>query len=135
MAVFVVLERDGKVFLLRRANTGWADGYFTLPSGHIDQGETVREAAIKEAREEAGVEIALEDLQFIHVDYMRDKYVNFYFKVTTWQGEPIIGEPHLASESVWVGIDELPTDTIAQLKNMFACYKQKTYFSDIENNF
>lgn len=53
-AVFVVLERDGKILFLRRQNTGWADGKLTVPSGHVDKGHTVRQAAVTEVREESG---------------------------------------------------------------------------------
>jgi 8-oxo-dGTP diphosphatase len=131
--VFVLLERDGKAFFLRRANTGWADGRLTLPSGHVDKGDLVREAAVKEAKEEAGVEVNPEDLEFMHVDYIRDVYINFYFKATKWKGEPKLGEPHLASEVVWVDTNNLPGEVITQLKNMFRHYRNKSYFSEIED--
>ena len=47
VAAFVLLEKDGKIFMLRRLNTGWADGIWTIPSGHVEKGERVRDAAIK----------------------------------------------------------------------------------------
>lgn len=62
--VFVILEIDNKVFFLRRANTGWADGMLTVPAGHVDKGDKVREAAIKETKEEACVDVSIEDLEF-----------------------------------------------------------------------
>ena len=134
-AVFVILERDSKIFFLRRANTGWADGHLTLPSGHVDKGDMPRETAVKETKEEAGVVVAPEDLEFVHVDYIRDKYVNFYFKATKWEGEPKIGEPDLASEAVWADKHNLPNDVIEQLKNMFKQYKNSSYYSEAEDKF
>lgn len=134
-AVFVLLERDEQVFLLRRANTGWADGYLTIPAGHVDKGSSVKEAAITEAKEEACVDIAPEDLRLIHVDYIKDKYVNFYFKAEHWEGEPAIGEPELASEGRWVPKHELPEDIIPQLKNMFACLDTGIIFSEFASDF
>ena len=132
-AVFVVLERNGKVLLIRRANTGWADGLLTLPSGHVDKGEMVTEAAVKEVKEEAGVDIRPEDLEFIHADYVRDMYTNFYFRATKWVGEPKLNEPHLSSETVWADVNDLPDDMIASVKNMFAQIKRRSYFSEMEN--
>lgn len=131
-AVFVILERDNKVFFLRRANTGWADGLLTIPAGHVDKGDQVREAAIKETKEEARVEVALEDLEFVHVDYLRDEYTNFYFKTKKWVGEPNLGEPHLASEAVWIDKDEIPEDVTPQLKRLFKQIRDGSYFSEIE---
>lgn len=131
-AVFVILEKDNKIFFLRRANTGWADGFLTIPSGHVDKGERVTESAIKEAKEEAGVIIDKDDLVFVHVDYLRDEYVNFYFKAERWEGEPRIGEPDLASEMLWVNKDALPEDVTPQVKRMFAQIRAGSHFSEIE---
>ena len=131
-AVFVILDRDNETFFLRRANTGWADGLLTIPAGHVDKGDQVREAAVKEAKEEACVNIALEDLEFVHVDYLRDEYTNFYFKATRWKGEPTLGEPHLTSEALWVNKNDLPDDVTPQLRRMFAQIKEGVYFSEIE---
>lgn len=129
-AVFVLLERDNQVFFLRRANTGWADGMLTIPAGHVDKGDFVREAAIKETKEEALVDVARDDLEFIHVDYIRDEYVNFYFRAKKWTGEPGLGEPHLASEALWIDKDHLPADVTPQLKNLFQHLQGKAYFSE-----
>jgi len=129
-AVFVILEKDNKVFFLRRANTGWADGMLTIPAGHVDKGDFVREAAIKETKEEALVDVQIEDLEFVHVDYIRDEYVNFYFKAQKWTGEPGLGEPHLASEAVWIDKNNLPEDVIPQLKRLFQQINQNSFFSE-----
>ena len=132
-AVFVILERDNKIFFLRRANTGWADGLLNIPAGHVDKGYQPREAAVKEAKEEACVDIEIEDLEFVHTDFLRDKYSNFYFKAKKWKGEPAIGELHLSSEAIWIDKDHLPDDVTPQLKNMFSQIKQGSYYSEIEH--
>ena len=129
-AVFVILERDNKIFFLRRANTGWADGLLTIPAGHVDKGDLVTEAAIKETKEEAMVDVRGEDLEFVHVDYLRDEYVNFYFKAKQWTGEPGLGEPHLASEALWIDKDSLPEDVTPQLKKLFQQTEGHSYFSE-----
>jgi len=134
VAVFVLLLRDGKVFLLRRQNTGWADGMWTVPSGHVDAGETVPQAALKEVREEAGVLIKEEDLQFMHVQYVHDVYVNFYFKTEQWEGEPCVAEPELASECMWVRVDDLPSDLIYHIKAMLSETIEGNYFSGVQND-
>lgn len=129
-AVFVILERDNKVFFLRRANTGWADGMLNIPAGHVDKGDFVKEAAIKETKEEACVDVRAEDLEFVHVDYIRDEYINFYFKARKWTGEPALGEPHLASEALWIDKHNLPDDVTPQLKQLFRHMTTGSYFSE-----
>ena len=131
-AVFVILERDNKIFFLRRANTGWADGMLTIPAGHVDKGDFVKEAAIKETKEEALVDIQVGDLEFVHVDFIRDEYVNFYFRAKQWVGEPGLGEPHLASEALWIDKDRLPHDITPQLKQLFVHLEAGSHFSEFD---
>jgi len=131
-AVFVILEKENKVFFLRRANTGWADGMLTIPAGHVDKGDFVREAAVKETKEEALVDVQIEDLEFVHVDYIRDEYVNFYFKARKWAGEPSLGEPHLASEAIWIDKNNLPDDVTPQLKQLFQQMQTNSRFSECD---
>ena len=131
-AVFVILQRDNKIFFLRRANTGWADGLLTIPAGHVDKGDNVTEAAIIETKEEACVDLKLEDLEFVHVDFLRDEYTNFYFRAKKWVGEPTLGEPHLASEAIWIDKDNIPDDVTPQLRRLFKQLEEDSYFSEIE---
>ncbi len=129
-AIFVVLEKEGKIFMLRRSNTGWSDGLFTVPAGHVDKGDFVIESAIKETKEEAGVTLLPENLEFIHVDFIRDEYVNFYFKASIWTGEPCVGEPEMASEGVWCDLNNLPDDIVPPIKNLFLQLQNGKAFSE-----
>src|SRR5690349_14744195 len=62
-AVYVLFERDGKLLLLRRANTGYMDGKYSLPSGHLDGDEPAVSAAAREAEEEVGMRLTPEQLE------------------------------------------------------------------------
>jgi 8-oxo-dGTP diphosphatase len=58
LAVAVVIERDGRIALQRRTiDPGM--GLWTFPSGYVDRGEPVEEAAIREAWEEVGANVRL----------------------------------------------------------------------------
>ena len=67
VCVYLVLERDGKVLLSLRENTGYEDGKWSLVAGHAEEGETARDAMIREAMEEANIFIKNEDLEFAYV--------------------------------------------------------------------
>ena len=67
--VHVLLERGGRVLLMRRAGTGFFDGLYSLPGGHVEEGESIRATAVREMREELGVEAG--DLVFLHRFLMR----------------------------------------------------------------
>lgn len=110
-AVFVVLKNDKyEILLQQRSGTGYLDGYWDLPSGHVEYGESVRDTAARELFEEVGVTIRPEDLRLTHLDqYFLDRdYTNFVFSVDTWGGEPKICEPEKCSAIGWFAADDLP---------------------------
>ena len=51
-AVYLILERDNKILIARRANTGYEDGNYQVPAGHVEEAELPTEAVIREAKEE-----------------------------------------------------------------------------------
>jgi len=57
VTVHLLFFRDDQILVLRRFNTGYADGQYSVPAGHLDGGETVMEAAAREAEEEVGVKL------------------------------------------------------------------------------
>lgn len=53
-AGILFVDPDGRVLLLRRSAEGDHAGEWSLPGGKVERGETAREAALREAREEIG---------------------------------------------------------------------------------
>ena len=133
-AVFVFIENSsGELLMLRRANTGWADGMLTPPTGHVDQGDMPTDACVKEVKEEVGLDIDSADLKLMHTVYIRDVYVHFFFTVSRWSGESVIGEPHLSSELVWIDTSEFPDDVIPEVRRAFVLGQEGIAFSEQEN--
>lgn len=132
-AVYLLLVRDNKVFLLRRFNTGWSDGLYTLPAGHIDGNESLTAAMCREALEETGVTIEAKDLQFVHAMHRQSnvEYLDFFFTATKWQGEPYNAEPEKSDDAGWFPLDQLPENTLPYVKQVIADYQQGRYYSEI----
>lgn len=110
-AVALWLECNGKIFVGRRQNTGYHDGLLNLPAGHIDPDETPQEAIVRECKEEIGVDINPDDLEFLHVQYNRNlrrelDRTHYYFKLNTCDFKPINTEPEKCSEVFWLPIGE-----------------------------
>jgi 8-oxo-dGTP pyrophosphatase MutT (NUDIX family) len=110
--VHVLLLRGGELLLSRRSGTGYGDGLWHLPSGHLEEGEPATAAAVREAAEELGVTIDPADLTFVHVMHRAPERVGLFFAVEKWTGEPYNAEPHKCSEIAWWPMDALPGDMI-----------------------
>jgi 8-oxo-dGTP pyrophosphatase MutT (NUDIX family) len=118
-AAYVALRRDDQVLLLLRTGTGYMDGFWAVPAGHVEKDESVLAAAVREVREEVGVEIDPADL--IPVTAMHrtggnglaiDERVDFFFTATRWRGEPQLMEPAKAAGLGWFSLDELPDPVV-----------------------
>ncbi|MDE0226900.1 MAG: NUDIX domain-containing protein [Gammaproteobacteria bacterium] len=103
----------GRLLLLRRANTGFLDGYYSLPGGHVEAGEEIAEAAAREVREEARIQV-LEIEPVIVMPYGAG--VDFLFEARRWSGTAQIGEPDRCDDLVWVPPDRLPEKTAPYLQ-------------------
>lgn len=118
-AAYVVLRRDDHVLLMKRANTGYMDGFWALVAGHVEEGESVYAAAVREAREEVGVELAAEDLTPLCGMHRTggngewiDERADFFFAATRWRGEPERREPDKAGDLGWFRLDALPDPVV-----------------------
>ncbi|MEV5379016.1 NUDIX domain-containing protein [Streptomyces nondiastaticus] len=115
--VMVLLHRtDGRVLLLRRAGDVYASGLLAPPGGHLEDGETVVEGALREAGEEVGVGIAPADLEFCHLIHHRSPEgqarLGVVFTTQRWSGEPRNREPGKCSALVWADPGRPPADCV-----------------------
>lgn len=118
VTVHLFFLHENQILLLRRFNTGFRDGEYSVPAGHLDGGEAVLQAAVREAEEEVGVKIQLEDVDFSSVMHRieDDERVDFFVQVHKWQGEPFNAEPDKCDDLRWVNINALPTNIIPYVK-------------------
>lgn len=112
-----VLIRDGKkILFVLRQNTGYADGMYAMPGGHVDADENFTDAGVREVLEEVGVTIDPADLKPLHtlhrVGKPGDVRIGVLFEATKWTGEPKNMEPKLHAEIAWFDEDNLPYDKI-----------------------
>src|SRR4029077_20737182 len=97
-----IIIRDGpNVLMGLRQNTGFADGMYHLPAGHLEDGETFVDGAIREAREELGIEIQLADLSLVHVMHHSGR-LGLFFSVDRWVGTITNVEPDKCKELEWL---------------------------------
>lgn len=102
-------EWDGRVLMCRRAIEPRL-GLWTFPAGFLELGETSREGAAREAREEARIEVEVEDLfVVIGVPYVSQVYLIHRARMLS----PSFGPTAESSEVVLMEENEIPWDAIA----------------------
>jgi 8-oxo-dGTP diphosphatase len=140
LAVYLVLMRDGKILLSRRENTGYMDGQFSLPSGHVENKEGAINAMIREAKEEIGLTLSKENLQLAHTmhrniepdDRQGYEYIDLYFVCREWDGDPKNVKTEKCSEISWFSLDALPKDVIQEIKQALTKIKDGKIYSEFK---
>jgi 8-oxo-dGTP diphosphatase len=132
-ACYVLLEKAGKYAFLLRSNTNWMDGFYGLPAGKVEKGESASAGIIREAKEEVGITIEIQELEAAIVCHRKseddtDSWVDVVFKAENWIGEVINAEPTVHGRVDWFAYDGLPENIIPQVKFMLEQYiAGKTY--------
>jgi 8-oxo-dGTP diphosphatase len=110
-AVGSIVFRDDKVLLVKRANNP-GQGLWAIPGGRVKLGETLKEAAKREAREETEIIISPKEPIYVFevIDREDDGSIRFHYVIIDFLAEYLSGEPKPgtdASEARWISSGEL----------------------------
>lgn len=101
---------------MKRKNTGYEDGKYCLPGGHVEANEELRKTAIREAKEEIGIDIKLSDLELYKILNRKiskgGEYIDFIFKAEKWTGAITNEEYDKCEEIIWIDINNIPENTL-----------------------
>ncbi len=121
-ASYLILEKEGRILLMRRQNSGYYDGWYSVPAGHVEEGELPIDCLIRETEEEIGIKLEKENIKPAHAMY-RTKHdetgdrADYFFVATKWDGEPVIAEPHKCDEMRWFPKDALPENLMHHVRD------------------
>ena len=124
-ASYLVLILEGRVLLSRRFQTGYEDGKYSLVAGHLDGGETFREAMVREAKEETAIDVLPEDMRVVHMmhrycsadnDPLVRERIDAFVTAERWGGIPKIMEPEKCDDLRWCPLEDLPENTIPYVR-------------------
>jgi len=136
-AVFpIILSEDRQKILLHlRQNTGYQDGKWdTAASGHVDVGETAKQAVCRECKEEIGIDVEVDRLEFIHLSHHVDSdrsYYHIYFVVSKYEGVPTIMEPDKAAELKWFDLNDLPDNMISIRRQAIELWSADIMYAEV----
>jgi 8-oxo-dGTP pyrophosphatase MutT (NUDIX family) len=133
MAVYLLLKKDDEILLLLRQNTGYKDGNWGLVSGHVEKGESIIDALVREAKEEADIDLKRDDLKVVHVMYYNDdlSYMNFFVACTKYSGEIRNAEPHKCGGLRFFKRDNLPPNIVEAVKIAIENVENGEFFSEV----
>ena len=111
VGVGVIVVRDGRVLLVRRGREP-GRGMWALPGGMVDLGETMRQAAAREALEETGLRVEVGDVYWVADAVVRDQdgRVRYHNAIVDFLATAPEGEPACADDAMdvrWVGPDDV----------------------------
>lgn len=132
-AVYLIIKKENKILLMRRFNTGWMDGMYTLPAGHIDGNETAQIAMAREAKEEINITILSEDLEILHTIHRKSKdreYFDIFLEAKNYNGEIKNNEENKCDDLKWFDVDSLPENTLSYIKEALNLISKGEHFSN-----
>ena len=117
VGVGVVIVEDGRALLVRRGNEP-LKGEWSIPGGVVELGETLREAAAREAKEETGLEVEAGEVLEVVDRIMRDpeRKIQYHYVLVDFLCRKLSGEARPAadaSELCWITARELEAFPLA----------------------
>ncbi len=83
--VVFLIEKEGNYLFQKRKEANIYGSYYVLPAGHVEEGETVLSAVVRELKEELNITVLPENLSFKMVECL-DNIVTFFFEVKSYLG-------------------------------------------------
>ncbi len=135
---YLILVQGGKILMLRRFHTGYGDGLYSLPAGHVEDKESLLTSTCREAREEIGVRLTPRDLKLVHVMHRSEEDIRMDFFFTTKKSLPAGRqglnpknlEPHKADDLRWFPLTKLPKNTVPYIRAAIRSFQKSIIYSE-----
>lgn len=134
-ASYLILIKDEKILLIRRFNTGYEDGNYSVVAGLVDGNETFVQAVVREAKEEVGIDLNIQDLEVVHMIHRKDsgeEWIDAFILANQWKYEPENMEPQKCDDLGWVEVEALPKNMVQYVKQAIENIKKGIFYSEYD---
>lgn len=135
-ASYLILEKGDEILLMRRQGSGYYDGWYSVPAGHVEKGELPIDCLIRETKEEIGIDLIRDSIELAHTMY-RTKHdktgdrADYFFTATQWEGEPTICESHKCDDMKWFPLKRLPENMMHHVREAIEHIKNNKLYSEL----
>ena len=124
----LLYSEDGRLLVIRRSGNPYLRGFWSVPAGHIELGESAPVACAREVREEVGIELECRHLTFALVQQKSgsdgEERVDFFFSAAcTNMDAAFVASPREVAELRWVSPEELPTPFAPYVKSALSAIR------------
>lgn len=134
-ASYLIMRRGDEILLMLRKGSGYYDGWYSVPAGHVDEGELPKQCIVREMKEELGIDLDMNQLELAHTMYRTGTdetgdRAEYFFVTTQWNGTPAIREPHKCDELRWFPITALPEKMMHHVRDAVVCIEKGITYSE-----
>jgi len=135
VGIIVVKKVDGKTYVMLHQRKGeLGKNYWGSGGGHLELGESLRDGALRELREEAGMQLKVKNVEFLGVinftELKPKHYVDVSFIAEWEEGEPTNSSPKETTGWQWFPLDNLPNPLFPPVKTYLKLLKTGDHFFD-----
>ena len=111
------------------------DGSYSVPAGHLEGGESAREAMVREIREETGAILSLNEVEFAHVMHRNQvtephERIDFFFVTHAFTGTVTNTEPEKCDQLAWFKTTQLPATMVEYVEKALIHVINKNHYSE-----
>lgn len=131
----IIVNEKGNILFQKRQNTWFRDWKYQLPAWHMDWKETMKDAMIREAKEELWINILEEDLEIKHICHRIGpvrEYFDIYLEVKNYSLKIINNEPEKCSSLDFIDINNIKEPELFAFDlNIIKKIEKWIYFSEL----
>ena len=128
LAVYCLVFDGPRLLVLKRTGTPYASGFWSVPAGHVDEGEPFLAAASSELEEETGLIVAQDAWSLValmHRQIEDGAFIDVFLRTDVFSGALMNREPEKHGDLQFAGVAQLPSPIVPYVSQVLALLRRK----------